>query len=79
MGEVKRIKKDLNAAIVAGTMVSFTVWLGCHLWIGTPLLAALVLAPFTVLGELPSLKYIDDNATMILIPLAALVIMYPFL
>ncbi len=77
--EVKRIKKDLNAAIVAGTMVSFTVWLGCHLWIGTPLLAALVLAPFTVLGELPSLKYIDDNATMILIPLAALVIMYPFL
>ena len=79
MGEVKRIKKDLNLAILAGSVVSFSVWLGCHFWIGTPLIASLVLAPLTVLGELPSLKYIDDNATMILIPLAALVIMLPFL
>jgi len=79
MGEVKRIKKDLNSAIVAGSVVSFSVWLGCHLWLGTPLIASLLLAPLTVLGELPSLKYIDDNATMVLIPLAALVIMSPFL
>jgi len=79
MGEVKRIKKDLNSAIVAGSVVSFSVWVGCHFWLGTPLIASLLLAPLTVLGELPSLKYIDDNATMVLIPLAALVIMSPFL
>tara|TARA_Y100001970_G_scaffold284657_1_gene402479 strand:+ start:4697 stop:5341 length:645 start_codon:yes stop_codon:yes gene_type:complete len=79
MGEVKRTKKDLKSAIVAGALVSFTVWVGCHFWLGTPLIASLLLAPLTVLGELPSLKYIDDNATMVLIPLAALVIMSPFL
>ena len=79
MGEVKRIKKNLNSAIVAGSVVSFSIWLGCHFWLGTPLVAALVLAPLTVLGEIPSLKYIDDNATMVLIPLAALVILSPFL
>ena len=79
MGEVKRTKKDLQAAIIVGLAVSYTVWMGCHYWIGTDFIAALFLAPLTVLGELPPTREIDDNATMILFPLVGLVLILPFL
>ena len=79
MGEVKRIKKDLRLAIIAGLCVSYLVWLGCHFWLGTELIAVLLLAPLTVLGELPLTKSIDDNATMVLFPLVGLVLILPFL
>jgi len=79
MGEVKRTKKDLSAAIIAGLFVSYAVWIGCHFWIGTDFIAALLLAPLTVLGELPPTRSIDDNATMVLFPLVGLVILLPFL
>ena len=42
-------------------------------------MAAILLAPLTVLGELPKTKDIDDNATMILFPLAGLMLLLPFL
>ncbi len=79
MGEVKRTKKDLRTAIIAGLVVSYSVWLGCHFWIGTEIIAAVLLAPLTVLGELPPTKFIDDNATMVLLPLAGLILILPFL
>jgi hypothetical protein len=79
MGEVKRIKKDMRAAIFAGLVVSYLVWIGCHYWLGTELLVAILLAPLTVAGEVPKTKFIDDNATMVLLPLAGLVLMMPFL
>ena len=79
MGEVKRKKKDMRAAIFAGLAVSYLVWIGCHFWLGTELLVAILLAPLTVAGELPKTKFIDDNATMVLLPLAGLVLMMPFL
>jgi hypothetical protein len=79
MGEVKRTKKDLSAAIIAGLCVSYAVWMGCHFWIGTDFIAALLLAPLTVLGELPPTRSIDDNATMVLFPLVGLVLLLPFL
>ncbi len=79
MGEIKRKKQNLKLAIWAGMLTSYGVWIGCHFWIGTPLVISLLLAPLTVLGEVPSLKYIDDNATMVLIPLAALMILLPLI
>ena len=79
MGEVKRKMKDLRAAIILGLVVSYAVWVGCHFWIGTELIAALLLAPLTVLGELPPTRAIDDNATMVLFPLVGLVLILPFL
>jgi len=79
MGEVKRTQKNLRAAIIVGLAVSYTVWVGCHFWIGTELIAALLLAPLTVLGELPTTRVIDDNATMVLFPLVGLVLILPFL
>ena len=79
MGEVKRKQKNLRTAIIAGLAVSYAVWVGCHFWIGTELIAALLLAPLTVLGELPPTRAIDDNATMVLFPLFGLVLLLPFL
>ena len=79
MGEIKRTKQDLRLAIYVGLAVSYTVWLGCHFWLGTEIIAAILLAPLTVLGELPKTKDIDDNATMILFPLAGLMLLLPFL
>lgn len=79
MGEIKRIKKDLKLAIYFGLLMSYAVWLTCYLWLGTDIRAAILLAPLTVLGELPKTKDIDDNATMILFPLAGLMLLLPFL
>lgn len=79
MGEVKRKKKDLRLAIFSGLILSYSVWIGCHFLIGTEIIVALLLAPLTVLGEIPSTKWIDDNATMVLLPLCGLVILLPFL
>ena len=79
MGEIKRIKQDLKLAIYVGLAVSYAVWVGCHFWLGTDIVAAILLAPLTVLGELPKTKDIDDNATMILFPLAGLMVLLPFI
>ena len=79
MGEIKRTKKNLRAAIFTGLIVSYIVWVGCHFWIGTELIAAILLAPLTVLGEILPSREIDDNATMVLFPLVGLVLLLPFL
>ena len=79
MGEIKRTKKNLRTAVITGLIVSYIVWIGCHFWIGTELIAALLLAPLTVLGEILPTREIDDNATMVLFPLAGLVLLLPFL
>ena len=47
-------------------------WYFCN----TPLWMAAVMAPLTVAAEWPRLRYIDDNATMILIPLAGVVLLH---
>ena len=79
MGEIKRQKQDMSLAITTGLAASYAIWVGCSFWLGTPLWTCILLAPLTVLGELPRVKYIDDNATMILLPLAGLLLLSPFL
>ena len=79
MGEIKRQKQDMRLAITTGLAASYAIWVGCSFWLGTPLWTCILLAPLTVLGELPRVKYIDDNATMILLPLAGLLLLSPFL
>jgi len=54
------------------------IWLGAWLAFGTPLWMAILLAPVCMISEWPRLRYIDDNATMILIPLALVLILEPF-
>jgi len=79
MGEIKRSKKGLKAAIIGGLIISYIIWFSCSYLLGTPVLASMILAPLTVLGELPSVKWIDDNATMVLLPLTILLLIEPIL
>ena len=79
MGEVKRRTNGLQTAILVGGAASYAIWLGCTFYLDTPLLAAILLAPLTVIGELPRTNVIDDNATMVLIPLAGVILLNPFL
>ena len=79
MGEVKRRTEGLRTAIVFGLLASYVVWFGCWHLIGTPLLASVLLAPLTVVGELPKTKSIDDNATMVFFPLIGLILLQPWL
>ena len=68
----------LRTAILIGGAVSYAIWLGCTFYLDTPLMASILLAPLTVIGELPRTNVIDDNATMLLIPLAGILILEPF-
>jgi len=79
MGEVKRAKMGMRAAVLVGSAVSYTIWMGCVALFSTPFLAAVLLAPLTVAGEVPRVSWIDDNATMILFPLIALLLLHPLL
>jgi len=79
MGEVKRRTSGMQSAILIGGVVSYAIWLGCTFYLDTPLIASVLLAPLTVIGELPRTNIIDDNATMVLIPLAGVILLYPFL
>ena len=79
MGEVKRRTSGLRTAILIGGAVSYVIWLGCTFYLDTPLMASILLAPLTVIGELPRTNVIDDNATMVLIPLAGAILLNPFL
>lgn len=79
MGEVKRRTEGLKTAILLGLFASYVVWLGCWYFLGTPLLASVILAPLTVIGELPKTKSIDDNATMVFFPLIGVILLQPWL
>ncbi len=78
MGEVKRAKFGMRGAVIVGLAVSFTIWMASAALFSTPFIAALLLAPLTVAGEVPRVHWIDDNATMILFPLIALLLLHPF-
>ena len=79
MGEIKRSKRGIKAAIFGGLITSYVIWLSSTYFLGTPFIASIILAPMTVLGELPTVRWIDDNATMILLPLTILLLIEPFL
>lgn len=60
------------------TGLLLVIWLTCSMAFGTPIWMALLLAPVCMLAEWPRLTYIDDNATMLLIPLALVLLLEPF-
>ena len=72
MGECRRLTSSERGAAAAGLAVSAAIWMTCHFRLGTPLPACLILAPLAVAGELFPVRGVDDNATIILYPLAGL-------
>ena len=78
MGELRR--KDFNdrQVMIYATVLILAIWLTCWLQFETPLWVAIIAAPICMISEWPRLRYIDDNATMVLIPLAFILILEPF-
>ena len=79
MGEARRMGLDNRTVYAIGTIVCGLIWLACGYFFGTPYWMALLMGPLTMAAELPKLKWIDDNATMLLIPLATVLLIAPFL
>jgi hypothetical protein len=74
LGEARRIGLDKTKVHIIGITGAALIWLLCWHLVGTPLVLVAIMAPLVVAAESPRLKWIDDNATMLLIPAAALLI-----
>ena len=75
MGEVRRITFSTRLTALAGTGVSAAVWGSSHALLETPLQACFLLALLAVAGELFPTRYVDDNATIVLYPLSAVLLL----
>lgn len=79
LGELRRKESSTQTVILAGVLGLAVIWAGCAYLVETPWLFVPLMAPICVAAEWPRLRYIDDNATMLLIPLAVVLIFDPFL
>ena len=78
MGELRRKGMPSKNVMVYSTIALWAIWLASSMQFGTPVWVALMLAPVCMISEWPRLRYIDDNATMVLIPLALVLLLEPF-
>ena len=78
LGELRRKGVTTTTVIWAGMLGIAIIWAACAVWVDTPWLLVPLMAPICVAAEWPRLRYIDDNATMLLIPLAVVLIIDPF-
>ena len=79
MGELRRKGFQTKEVIMFSTIFLIALWLTCWHLFATPWWLAVIFAPLCVFSEMPRLRYIDDNDTMLLIPLAGILILEPFL
>ena len=79
MGEIRRQGVKLREVIIYSISFVLVLWILCWHLFATPLWLAFIFAPMCVFSEMPRLRYIDDNATMLLIPLAGILILDPFI
>ncbi len=68
MGEL-RAHANRTIAALAGVVVIALLWWFCSMWMAIAWWWPLVIAPLTVVAEWPNLRWIDDNAMMLLVGL----------
>ncbi len=78
MGELRRKGIESRKVMIYSTILILAIWLACSVQFDTPVVVSLILAPVCMISEWPRLRYIDDNATMLLIPLSLILILEPF-
>ena len=79
LGELRRRNMDEQKVLIAGTVLCALIWAGCSQFSDSHWLMVPLFAPLCVLAEKPRLRYIDDNATMTLIPLFLAMLLGPWL
>ena len=79
LGEMRRKNIDERNVLIIGTFAVAAIWFSGFLWLETRWWLIPIFAPLCVIAEKPRLRWIDDNATMILIPLGLAVLLGPWL
>ena len=79
LGELRRRGLSSQQVFIGGSIFLALIWGGGWYLFETPLFLVPLMAPICVAAEWPRLRWIDDNATMMLIPLAVVLIIIPWL
>ncbi len=74
VGEMRLHHMHKKIIIAAGILAALMIWIFCAWFYHFPLWLGMVIAPITVAVEWPTLKWIDDNALMLLVPLGVVLI-----
>jgi len=69
LGELRRFRLRTVWVIIIGVVFIAGIWWLSTVWLGTPWWWALLMGPLIVASEWPNFRWIDDNATMQLLPL----------
>ena len=79
MGELRRKRFEDKQVMIYSTLAIAAIWMACWHFFATPLWLVPLMAPLCMISEWPRLRWIDDNATMVLIPLCAILLLDPFI
>ena len=79
MGELRRKGFEDKQVMIYSTLAIAAIWMACWHFFATPLWLVPLMAPLCMISEWPRLRWIDDNATMVLIPLCAILLLDPFI
>ncbi|MBJ63988.1 MAG: hypothetical protein CMB55_04220 [Euryarchaeota archaeon] len=79
LGEVRRKGYESKTVFISGSFFIAMIWIACWVQLSTPIWLVAIMAPLCVASEWPRLRYIDDNATMLLIPLSAIMVLLPWM
>jgi hypothetical protein len=74
LGELRRAGVRAPVVALSGVAATAAIWGVCVPWLETPAWLVAVMPVVTVAAEWPRLKWIDDNATMTLLPLAVVLL-----
>ena len=79
LGEIRRKGLDAKSVFIYGSIFVGLIWVATWHFFDTPIWMAILMAPICVAAEWPRLRLIDDNATMLLIPLSVIIMLVPWL
>ena len=79
LGEIRRKGLDAKSVFIYGSIFVGLIWVATWHFLDTPIWMAILMAPICVAAEWPRLRWIDDNATMLLIPLSVIIMLVPWL
>ena len=79
MGELRRKGLNDKNVMIYSSLALIAVWLACWHFVATPMWLAFIFGPLCMISEWPRLRWIDDNATMLLIPLVGILLVEPFI
>ncbi|MBS73901.1 MAG: hypothetical protein CMA91_06625 [Euryarchaeota archaeon] len=78
LGELRRKGIESRNVVIIGSIFIALIWLVSWNFVDTPILLVAIMGPICVAAEWPRLRWIDDNATMLLIPLFTVLLLVPW-